>query len=86
MRRAGRPLHPDEAEPPLGWESTVVMLYLTLQSQWRWSVGPAGEPRREGLDLNPFIALIKELRWPLDSTLMLLQVIEHARLKADRER
>jgi len=72
VRKAGRVVHPDDLPPPLQWERGVWWLYLRVQTQWRRD--PLG--RRCGLDYNPAIALIRDLRWDLPRALTLLQQIE----------
>lgn len=80
MRKAGRPLHPDDDAPELSWERAVWWLYTKVQTQWR-----AGMNGRDSLDYNPAISLIKELRWSVVGTLDLLQVIELEFLECQRE-
>lgn len=69
-------MHPDDLPPPLDWEYGAWWLYLRVQTQWR--LGPLGQ--RTGLDYNPAIAIIRDMRWDLPRALTLLQAIERVAL------
>ena len=81
MRKAGRPLHPDDLPPALGWESGAWWLYLRVQTQWR--IDPLG--RRIGLDYSPAISIINSLRWDVPWALTLLQLVERQALVPESE-
>jgi hypothetical protein len=64
-------VHPDDWPPTLEWEDVVWRLYVMLKTQWRHAAHGV-----TGLDYNPFVALMSESGWPLDSGIEMLQAIE----------
>ncbi|MBI5920259.1 MAG: DUF1799 domain-containing protein [Betaproteobacteria bacterium] len=52
-----------------------------MQTQWR-----DGFNGRTGLDYNPVIAMVRELDWPLVTTLEMLQTIEIVYLDGQRKK
>lgn len=53
------------------WEAAIWWLYTQVETQWRM-----GFDGKDSLDYGPAIAIIKELRWSVVSTLGYLKVIE----------
>lgn len=79
MKKAGRPIHPDDLPPALRWEASVWWLYVQIETQWRYRVIGMEEglgSRRSGLDYGPAIALAGELGWSLRRLLPMLKAIE----------
>lgn len=74
-------MHPDDLPPALEWELALYQLYVSLRTQWQYSM----DGYRLAFNYATAYSMAHHREWDLDLVTELLNVIETAVLKQDAD-